>query len=70
MMKLTPTSYRTALVAVLIALTLPAFGSRPASFTIRVEPAEARRGESIHVWVDVSLAEGWHIYSATTPPGV
>ncbi|MCZ6632287.1 MAG: hypothetical protein O7G87_02715, partial [bacterium] len=53
-----------------LALSLPAMGQEdPASFSVRAEPVEVRVGETVTVWIDVTLNADWHIYSATTPPG-
>ena len=42
---------------------------RPASFSVHVEPSLARPGETVTVWIDVTLADDWHIYATTTPSG-
>ena len=42
---------------------------RPASFSVHAEPSPARPGETVTLWIDVTLAEDWHIYATTTPPG-
>ncbi len=41
----------------------------PASFTYSITPEIIRPGETATVWIDASLTDGWHIYSATVPPG-
>jgi len=40
-----------------------------AVFKVTAEPTVARVGEAVTVWIDVTLSDDWHIYSATTPPG-
>lgn len=53
-----------------LVLSLPAMGQEdPASFSVRAEPVEVRVGETVTVWIDVTLTADWHIYSTTTPPG-
>lgn len=41
----------------------------PASFSVEVVPQTIRVGETATVWIDVTLTDDWHIYSATTPEG-
>lgn len=62
-------------VALLIAVlgsALPAVASGledPALFSIHADPSDPRPGETVTVWIDVTLTADWHIYSTTTPPG-
>lgn len=41
----------------------------PASFAVSATPEVVRVGETVTVWIDVTLTDDWHIYSATTPDG-
>ncbi|MGA1200043.1 MAG: protein-disulfide reductase DsbD domain-containing protein, partial [Candidatus Latescibacterota bacterium] len=41
----------------------------PATFSVSVVPERVRVGETATVWIDVTLSDDWHIYSATTPEG-
>ena len=59
-------------VVVLLIAALPAVASGledPALFSIHADPSDLRPGETVTVWIDVTLTADWHIYSATTPPG-
>ncbi len=70
--------YYTWIVALLIATltsALPAAvpgpedNKGPAFFSIHADPSDLRPGETVTVWIDVTLTEDWHIYSTTLPPG-
>src|ERR1044071_4773385 len=38
-------------------------------WTARLEPADARAGESAQIVLTAKLDHGWHVYSLTTPDG-
>ncbi len=59
-----------------LALMLPFFNSglqaAPSEKVVwqaRLEPADARAGESAQVVVTAKIEKGWHLYSLTQPPG-
>lgn len=47
----------------------PTTAQDPAHFVVSIDPEVIHPGETAFVWIDVSLGDDWHIYSATTPPG-
>ncbi|MBT5832009.1 MAG: DUF255 domain-containing protein [Candidatus Latescibacteria bacterium] len=55
----------------LVFLFFPAWvmAQEPANFSVSIEPETVRVGESVTVWIDVTLTDDWHIYSATMPEG-
>ena len=59
--------------AILLLSILPlkpgATHASPATFAAHVDPVEVRGGETITLWLDVTLSDDWHIYAPTTPPG-
>lgn len=55
------------LVILMLASTVHA--QEPANFSVSVAPEVVRIGETVTVWIDVTLSDDWHIYSATTPEG-
>ncbi|MDA0708787.1 MAG: thioredoxin family protein [bacterium] len=57
------------MVCVFMLLATSVHAEGPAHFTSSVLPETVRPGETATVWLDVTLQEGWHIYSATTPEG-
>ena len=59
---------RFVMLAILLLST--AVGAQePASFSVSVMPDVVRVGETATVWIDVTLGDDSHIYSATTPEG-
>lgn len=60
---------RALVLPFLVALLSSVSAQEPADFSITPEPSAIRPGETVTLWVDVTLEDDWHIYSATTPPG-
>jgi thiol:disulfide interchange protein len=54
---------------VILMLASTAHAQEPANFSVSVAPEVVRIGETVTVWIDVTLSDDWHIYSATTPEG-
>ena len=57
------------LMMVMVLSPIWAHAQAPASFVVSATPEAVRVGETVTVWIDVTLTEDWHIYSATTPEG-
>jgi len=59
---------RFVMLAILF-FAMPVGAQEPANFSVSVVPEVVRVGETATVWIDVTLNDDWHIYSATTPEG-
>jgi len=59
-----------ALLGWTAAVRGPSFGlqERPVEFSARVEPREARPGETVQLQVTATVEAPWHLYSLTLPP--
>jgi len=65
------TLWRRLQAAVLLAASVPAAAQKldPAQWALRIEQATAPPGATVLATLEVTLEQGWYLYSPTTPPG-
>src|SRR5947207_8171050 len=63
--------FRLAAIALFIlGVYAPAIAAgKHVKWSARLEPADARAGESAQIVLTAELDKDWHLYSQTTPPG-
>src|SRR5436190_8281289 len=63
--------FRSALISLLamIACSPVCAAGKHVKWSAKLEPADARAGESAQIVLTAELDKDWHVYSQTTPPG-